>query len=253
MENKSYMSIVGNSSAPFINNTMIAHGLLETNYSAVTSGSAHNYLAMAAGITDASNKSAQNVFGALGTGTSWREFEESMPSACYTKAGSPATVPGSSDQLYVKGHNPAITFSNVSATGLCKDTVPLDSSFNPNNLPQFSYVVPNECNDMHTMPSPASCPMWNGQTNTGSSQVQLGDNWLSRFVPLVASHAIVLLTWDEGGSDEHVVMVQYGLGVSSGTDGTAYTHYSLEGGLYSFFRLGSAPGGGATATSLPIG
>src|SRR5207237_1380533 len=52
---------------------------------------------------------------------------------------------------------------------------------------------------------------------------------------------------------EHVVAVEAGAGVTPGsTDGTAYTHYGLEAGLYRYFGLGTAPGNGATATPLPI-
>ena len=52
LENHSYASIVGNPKAPFINGTLIAHGLLEKNYYSVYPSSAQNYLAMTAGITD---------------------------------------------------------------------------------------------------------------------------------------------------------------------------------------------------------
>ena len=52
---------------------------------------------------------------------------------------------------------------------------------------------------------------------------------------------------------EHLVAVEAGAGVVPGsTDGTAYTHYGLEAGMYRYFGLGAAPGNGATATPLPI-
>lgn len=251
MENKPYSEIIGNKHAPFINGTMVAHGVLATDYVAIK-GSLPDYLMMMAG-KGAPSASAPNLFAALGTATSWREFMESMPSACYTNSGYDV-VHGTSAPLYTKTHNPAMQFTAVTSTSLCKMVVPLSPShFDASALPAFSFVVPNECNDMHTLPTNGQCPTWNGATNTASSSIQMGDNWLASFVPAVAKSATVILTWDEGNSSsEHVVTVTYGAGVSAGRDGTAYTHASLEAGLYSYFGLGRAPGDGKTAKQLPI-
>jgi hypothetical protein len=254
MENESYGSIVGNPQAPFIN-SMISGGDTKTNYVAVTPGSAHNYLAMTSGVTDkAAAKTAPNLFAALGNGTSWRSFEESMPSTCFPHASSSDRVAGSSKPLYARGHDPAMFYNSVVQTSLCNNVVPMDKAhFDPNNLPTFSYVVPNQCNDMHTMPSTNSCPMWDGTTNHGNSQIAIGDSWLSQVVPLVENSATVVLTWDEGpGGGEHIVTVIFGAGINSHTDNTAYTHYGLEAGLYAHFGLGNAPGQGKSATPVVI-
>jgi hypothetical protein len=251
MENRQYKGIVGNTKAPFINGTMIAHGVLDTNYIAGP-GSLPDYMMMTSGQTS-NPTSAPNIFAALGTATSWREFEESMPSVCYPSS-TYGVVTGSSAALYTKYHNPAMQYTSVSGTSLCNNVVPLSPGyFDPSTLPPFSYVVPNQCNDMHTLPTTDQCPTWNGGTNTATSAIQMGDNWLASFVPAIAQVATVILTWDEGSpSNEQVVTVAYGAGVSQGQDGTAYTHASLEAALYSYFGLGTAPGAGATATPLPI-
>ena len=251
MENKPYKAIIGSTHAPFINGTMIAHGVLDTNYIAAP-GSLPDYLMMVSG-KSAPRASAPNLFAALGTSTSWREFEESMPSVCYSGSGY-GVVHGTSVPLYTKTHNPAMQFTSVSSTSLCKKVVPLTPTyFNSSALPAFSFVVPNECNDMHTLPTNDQCPTWNGGSNTTSSEIQMGDNWLASFVPAIAKTATVILTWDEGSStDEQVVTVAYGAGVRQGHDGTAYTHASLEAGLYSYFALGKAPGAGRNAKQLPI-
>lgn len=254
LENKTYNQIVGNKNAPFINSVMIANGALETNYFAIVPGSLHNYVAMTAGVTQ-NTFPVPDLMGALGYGTGWREFEESMPSTCFLGKYSQEKVPGTSTPLYSWQHNPAVRFNNVKLTDLCDDNVvPLDETFDPEQLPQFSLVVPNQCNDMHSASPQKQCPMWNGQTNTAPNAIRMSDNWLSQFVPQVADDATVILTWDEGDrTTEHIVTVEYGVGVTPGTDGTLYNHYSLEAGLYSYFGLGAAPGGGATATPLPIG
>jgi len=251
MENQPYQHIVGNANAPFINNTMIAGGVLDTKYVAGP-GSLPDYLIMVSG-QSAPPPSAASLFAALGTTTTWLEFMESMPSTCYP-GGNYGTVHGTSWGLYTRYHNAAVQFAAVNGTSLCNNVVPLSSPyFNPATLPAFSFVVPNECNDMHTLPTNDQCPMWNGSTNTAANAVKMGDNWLAAFVPAVAQVATVILTWDEGTpSNEQVATVTYGAGVVPGRDGTAYGHASLEAGLYSYYGLGTAPGSGATATPLPI-
>jgi hypothetical protein len=254
-ENESHPSISGSADAPYMNQ-LIANGELFTNYFAVdTDGSFPNYLAMTSGNTAATALS-QNIFGAIdasGGALTWKEYMESMPSNC--GGGTSANVPGTTDTLYTADHDPALNFSpNVSCA---TNDVPLDSSFNPANLPDFSYIIPNECNDMHTLPTGGqACPAYYG-SNTGTNVVNMGDNWLAHVVPqlLAQPNVTVLITFDEGGLDqgEHIATLLVGAGVTPGsTDNTLYDHYSLEAGLYKYFGLGVAPGLGATATPLPI-
>jgi len=254
MENESYDKIVGNPQAPFIN-SMMESGDLKTHYTAVHKGSGQNYLAMTSGLTVAKTaKTAPNLFGDLGKNISWRSFQESMPSTCFTGSNSNELVSGSHDALYTKVHNPAMRYNNVAHTSLCNNSVPMDPQhFDPENLPAFSFIAPNECNDMHTMPSDSDCPMWDGTTNTSSSQIGMGDNWLAQVVPLIAPHATIVLTFDEGCcKTEHVVTVIYGAGIGPDTDDTNYDHFSLEAGLYAHYGLGKAPGQGGSATPMVI-
>lgn len=251
MENETYRSIVGNSRAPFINK-MIRGGVLDTNDFAVH-GSLPDYLLMVSGRTRP-RASAHNLFAALGRRTSWREFMESMPSTCY-RGVSYHVVHGTHAALYGHAHNPAIFFTSVTRTSLCHHVVPLNrSDFRPTALPRFSFVVPNECNDMHTQPTNHRCPMWNGRTNRARNEITMGDKWLASFVPAVARVATVILTWDEGNvSNEHIVTITYGVSVAPGRDRALYHQQSLEAGLYRYFRLGTPPGRGAKAAPLHIG
>ncbi len=257
MENETYGNIVGNSQAPYLNQ-LITQGQLFTNYAAVASGSNPNYLAMTSGLTSAQSPPSPNVFQAIdgsGGGT-WKEFMESMPGNC--ASGTSAAVPGTSVPLYTADHDPDYQYR---ATTTCStNDVPMTAStFNPASLPDLSYVVPNECDDMHTPPaSGLACPAYFG-SNPGTSLINMGDNWLAAVVPsLLAQPGVtVLITWDEGTLSstppEHVVALEAGAGVTAGSaDGTAYTHYGLEAGLYRYLGLGTAPNNGATATPLPI-
>jgi phosphatidylinositol-3-phosphatase len=257
-ENESYGSIVGNSQAPYLNQ-LIASGELFTNYTGVADGSNPNYLAMTSGLTSEKSPPSRNIFQAIdGTGgaLTWKEFEESAPGNCAN--GNSTNIPGTSVALYTADHDPAYYYRGNTTCNA--NDVPINAStFNPANLPSLSYIVPNECDDMHTLPgSGQACPAYFG-SNTGSSLINMGDNWLAKVVPqLLAQPGVtVLITWDEDSSTttppEHVVAVAAGAGVTPGsTNGTAYNHYGLEAGLYSYFGLGAAPNNGATAAPLPL-
>lgn len=257
-ENEPYGSIVGNTQAPYLNQ-LIANWELFTNYTAVAPSSTPDYTAMTSGLTSSPSPPSPNIFQAIdGTGgaLTWKEFMESMPGNCAN--GNYANIPGTTVPLYTASHDPDYQY-RANSTCSTNDVPITTSSFNPASLPALSYVVPNQCDDMHTLPgSGQACPAYFG-SNSGTSLIGMGDNWLASVVPsLLAQPGVtVVITWDEGSINttpwEHVVALAVGAGVTPGsTDGTSYTHYSLEAGLYLYFGLGAAPNNGATATPLPI-
>jgi phosphatidylinositol-3-phosphatase len=257
-ENEPYGNIVGNSQAPYLNQLM-SQGELFTDYAGVADGSNPNYLAMTSGLSSAKSPPSPNIFQAIdgsGSALTWKEFMESAPGNCAN--GISADIPGSSVPLYTADHDPAYAYRGN--TSCSTNDVPMTAStFNPASLPGLSYVVPNQCDDMHTLPgSGQACPAYFG-SNRGSSLINMGDNWLASVVPaLLAQPGVtVVITWDEGSLSttppEHLVALQVGAGVTPGsTDGTAYTHYGLEAALYRYYGLGTAPNNGATATPLPL-
>jgi hypothetical protein len=230
MENKHYSDIVGNSNAPYIQ-SLIARGTLFTNYQAGP-GSLPDYLAMTSGLTG-STSGSNNIFNQLQTkGISWGEYEESMPSVCYT---------GGDTGSYKKGHNPAVYYNDIkNSPSACANVVPY-SQFSASHLRAFSYVVPNLTHDMH-----------DGSSRT--AEIQAGDAWLAANVPaMLSGGGEVILTWDEGSSsDEHVATIAVGGTAAVGaTDNHGYTHPGLLAGLenaWGFPLLNAAQ----TATPLPI-
>ena len=255
-ENTKYTDIVGNAQAPYIA-SLIAQGALFTNYTAVNQGSFPNYLAMTSGLLAVQSPPSPNIFQAIdatGGSETWLELEESMPSNCSGK--NTGTVPGTTDYLYTRLHDPAN--GNKGNNSCAQHDVPLIlGALNPTALPDFTYIVPNQCDDMHTYPTGSqACPAYFGAVN-GASAVAMGDYWLSQVVPplLAQPDVLVILTWDEGtkASGEHIATVEVGAGVTPGSSsGTAYNHYNLEAGLYAALGLGTAPNAGATAAPLPI-
>lgn len=256
LENQKYSRIVGNSdTAPYLN-SLIAQGELFSNYRAVTSGSLRDYLAMTSGLTSALTPPSANIFQAIDStagAATWTSFQESMPGNCGPKGS--ALVPGTATSLYTRSHDPAYHYRlNESCN---ENDVPMTAAtFVPAGLPSFSFVVPNECDDMHTLPAEEqACPAYFGP-NTGRTAIEMGDNWLARVVPqlLAQPDVTVLITWDEAVKrNEQVATLAVGAGVTPGsTDATAYDHYGLLAGLYAAMGLGTPPNNAATATPLPI-
>jgi phosphatidylinositol-3-phosphatase len=242
MENHEYESIIGSSCCPFIN-SLVGQGMLFTNYHAVAHPSLPNYLAMTSGGTNgkggtdsitAGEINVENVFQQLSkAGLTWNAYQESMPSPCYK-----GTTAGNAPFAYALKHDPAMTYGSIANTSLCNRVVPATGI---SLLPDFSFITPNLCYDMH------SCP-------AGS-----GDTWLRANVGALVSAlgptGRVILTWDEGttgaGGGGHVVALELGPGVPVGRDPTPFDHYSLLAGIESTFglpRLQKAAG----ATPLPL-
>jgi hypothetical protein len=260
MENHSFASsdgdplryIVGNPNAPYMNGSLIPQGTLFTNYYANHHPSLPDYFDMTAGTNAGCTSDAcptdsittDNLFHQLGeSGASFDSFAQSMPTPCRTTNASP----------YVVRHNPEAYFTNLDASSgvayACPITdVPFPSTW-PDPLPDFSFIVPDNCHNMH---GTSTCP---GKTD---QIIRDGDTWLSQVVPaFVALGALVIVTFDEASKDStngggHVFTSMIGTNAIPGaSDATLYSHYSLLAGLEDYFalpRLAAA----ATATPLPI-
>jgi hypothetical protein len=240
LENKTFDRITSKNKAdaPYINQVLIPTGTLFTNYVAPTPGSVKDYRALTSALIDVTaSRSSDNIFnqlqGLAGSGVTWGEFEEDMPSTCFA---------GGNISPYMKGHNPAVAYTGIkSNSAVCNASVVPYSAFDPANMRSFSFVVPNEFNDMHTGASV-------------SAEIRAGDAWLSQNVPAMLNNgAEVIVTFDEGiSTNERVVTLEVGGGAGVGVkNGTAYGHYSLLAGIEDAFglpRLNNATG----APPLPL-
>jgi hypothetical protein len=251
LENKEYGAILGNASAPYAN-SLATQGLLFTDYHALQPGSAANYRGMVSGTVAPVPPVPENLFRALDMAARpWIELDESMTGNCGVH--DQLKVPGTTQVLYVPGHDPAYVMRNNESCAT--SDVPLTSDAQLSSLPEFTYIVPNACDDMHTYPRTGSCPSYFGPV-TGADVIKIGDNWLTHVVPLLLAdpNMTVVITFDEGldTSQQRILTVEVGAGVTATSDGQRYDHYSLEAGLYGFLGLGIAPNHGSTAVPLPI-
>jgi hypothetical protein len=213
-ENHSRSAITA-SSAPYLT-SFAKSGRTFTAYYAVEHPSLPNYLDIVSGsnqgcTSDACPRqtyTADNLFHQLGT--NWKSYEESMPSHCdLNSAGK-----------YAVKHNPAAYFTDLIAT--CPSHDVAYPSVLPSVLPDFTFVTPNLCNDMH------------------DCAVSVGDTWASKHVPAYLTRgAIVVIVFDEGSGSQNVYAAEAGPGIAANSSSaTHYTHYSLLAGLEDHYGLG---------------
>jgi hypothetical protein len=155
-ENTNYGDVIANPALPYLNSLANQYGLA-TNYFANAHPSIPNYFELTTGqiltLIDASTPhnfpvDANNVVrDLLAAGKSWKSYAEDIPSVGYT---------GGDTGRYAVRHNPLAYFTDVQndATQL-QNLVPFSQfaiDLNAGNLPDYSFIVPNLCNDAHDCP-----------------------------------------------------------------------------------------------------
>jgi phospholipase C len=93
---------------------------------------------------------AKNLVDSLeAAGMTWASYNESMPRDGYLEQ----QWPKRGDGLYRQKHNPFVYFKDIATNpkrlAKVKTFVDLKKTLNNGVLPQFSFIVPNECHDMH--------------------------------------------------------------------------------------------------------
>jgi len=220
-ENRSFASLVNNSDAPYINQ-LLKTGSTAVNYSAV---SKNPYIALTSGsLTSIPNscnpKNTECQTGVANitdeiekSGRTWKMYAEGMPRTCY---------PNNSGE-YVVRHNPFMFYSDIinDAKRCNNHIVPyskLISDIKDSNIPNYSFISPNVCNDMH------------------NCSTAIGDLWLSKNVPLILSSAafakqksLLVITWDEGSKkDNKVLTIFLGNAAKKGyVSNEKFNHYSM--------------------------
>ena len=244
-ENHSYSSVIGNSAMPYLNSLANKYGLA-TQYFANTHPSIGNYFMLTTGQIITNNDSFcgtvsnDNVVRHLLTaGKTWKSYAESLPSAGYTGCG---VYP------YAKKHNPLAYFSDVANSSEKYNLVPFSrfpTDLANNNLPQYSFIVPNLLNDAH-----------DGSLTTA-------DAWLKQHIaPLIASptfqkDGILMIVFDESFDSDtaygggHVAAIVIGTQVIAGHKSSAhYQHQNTLKTMMKALGLSSFPGAAGSAASM---
>ncbi len=234
MENKELGDIVGSASAHYIND-LIDHYGLATNFTAVAHPSQPNYVALFSGSTQGIKDDKQHTVSATNLadqleakGKTWKMYQQNFPSACFT--GMTASGGKDGDGKYLRRHNPAISFSNISGSASrCANIVDF-SRFDP-AAADFEMIIANACNDMH------------------DCSIEQGDQFLQQFVPTIVdsdawkSGGVLFITWDEGttnkGGGGQVPTIVISPRVPGGLQSSApHNHYSLLRTIQDAWGLG---------------
>lgn len=273
MENESYNQVIGNQYAPILNALAEDYGLA-TNYRGVADPSEPNYVAMLGGDFFGINSddpywfpghtvSADNLMSQLeGAGRTWRGYFQNMPYPGYRGYCYPDKCNGipDADTQYVSKHNGIVNFADLQTPAELGKMFPytqLSTDLASGAVPNFSYIVPDECHDMHGAP-----PWCVDSDNTGTVQqswlIAQGDKFVGSVVSLITSSAIwetgnnaIVVTFDEGNtlSSQVATIVITNHGPRGVTDNTSYNHYSLLASLQQTFGLGCLANS-CTATAM---
>jgi len=245
-ENHSYSSVIGNSSMPYLDRLAKQYGLA-TQYYADTHPSIGNYFMLTTGqiVTNDDGYSGtvdvDNVVRRLlAAGKTWKSYAESLP---YIGYGGQDVSP------YAKRHNPFAYFTDVlNSQSQLNNLVPFTQfalDLSKNQLPQFSFIVPNLLDDAH------------------DGSLAQADNWLQTNIdPLITSSTfqndgLLVIVFDESFTQD----VQHGGGqvpaviispkVKKGYQSTAlYQHQSTCQLLLQALGLTAFPGAAQSAPSM---
>lgn len=270
-ENHGFSQIIGNAKAPNINALANTYGLA-TQFFSEASPSAGNYVAMVGGdffgIADDNpyythTLDKPSLMSQLDAAhLTWKGYFQGMPYPGFRGVCYPDRCDGVPDYsaIYAGKHNGLPYFKSVqdSAAEFAK-MVPVqelaaDLAANP---PNFGYIVPDQCHDMHGAPPycvDASTP---GGVND-NVLVSAADTYAGQLVHEITTakfwsqgNNAVVITWDEGadgdtsgccdanpGTGQIATIVITSHGPRGARDNNAYNHYSLLSTFEKAFGLG---------------
>ncbi len=122
----------------------------------------------------------------------------------------------------------------------------LDDDLSNDTVPDYSFITPNLCDDMHDTCAPAN------------DAIKQGDTWLSTELPkILASNAyqngaVVIITWDESeGGDFPIGLIVLGNSAKVGySNSTHYTHSATLRTLQEIFQVSPFLGDAANGPDL---
>jgi len=218
-ENNGFHDVIGDPAAPNLNYLAKTFGL-ETDYFGVSPDSSEsNYVGLLGGNVygivsdDAYWKNQINAPSLISqldqAGVSWKAYLQALPYPGYEGICYPAKCNGApdSDPLFVSKHDGIQNFSTSLNAADWSRQVPISylaADLRSGNVPQFSYVVPDECHDMHGDP-----PYCLDSGNIGDPEnqhlVAVGDAYLGQLVSEI-THAsfwaqgnnAIAITFDNG-------------------------------------------------------
>jgi hypothetical protein len=238
-ENKRQSQIIGSSDAPYLTG-LAAQGANFTQSFALRHPSQPNYLDLFSGsnqgVTDntcphtfASGNLGQQV---IASGRTFVGYAENLPSAGSDVCNADGT-------LYARRHVPWANFSNLHQATVSRPYSEFPTDFT--RLPTVSWVVPNNCNNMH------------------DCSVSTGDAWARRNLDAYAQWAkthnsLLIVTWDEddncgAGCVNHIATFFVGAHIIPGKYSERIDHFTVLRTIETMYGL---PALGSAAHRSPI-
>jgi hypothetical protein len=157
LENHSQSSVIDDVNAPFITHLAHQYGMAD-NYYGVTHPSMPNYIASIAGdnfgLQDDNDQNVVNldrpnlVDQLEAHHIGWDAYMETLPAN-----KSDRFAPSAADPLYARKHDPFVLFDDIKNNPARMDHVrdysQMATDLNSRWAPQFVWITPNQCNDMH--------------------------------------------------------------------------------------------------------
>jgi hypothetical protein len=166
----------------------------------------------------------------------WKAYMQSIPFAGADVEYWP-TLGSTTYKLYAEKHNPFMYFSDIrSSASRMANIVPLpqlDYDLANNTVPNFVWISPDQCNDMHGVSngSPLGYPQCTSPASgLDHGAIQLGDAFLQQTVTKIMSspawtkNSIMVIAWDEDDYND------YPSGCCSSPTGTQGTFGNVLGG-----------------------
>jgi hypothetical protein len=212
----------------------------------------------AAGLSWKSYQQSLPNRGADGVSTSDGEYTDVTDYALIKPAQKPALSSADLVALYAAKHNPFVYFKTGQTAASLKKTVNTDqlaADLAADHVPNFSFIVPNQCNDQHGRGNStafcASDPDDNGtQAGLNPALIQAGDLMVERTIGRIhaspawkTGHAAIVMVWDENDyftapeTNRVVMTVEKNYGKNGKTSTVRYTHFSLLKSLEAGFGL----------------
>jgi hypothetical protein len=269
-ENNGFHDVIGNPAAPNLNALARRFGVAtdyfgvspdssESNYVAMLGGSVHHVTSDDAYWTQ--EISAPSLISQLDhAGISWKAYLQALPYPGYQGICYPAKCNGApdSDPLYVSKHDGIQNYTTSLNPADWSRQVPigqLGADLRAGDVPRFSYVVPDECHDMHGDP-PYCLDSGNIKDPQNQHLVAVGDAYLGQLVSEITHAAFwakgnnaIAITYDNGdnsagccdakpGGGQIATVVVTSHGPRGVRDGQPANHYSLLSTIQHALGLG---------------
>jgi phosphatidylinositol-3-phosphatase len=223
LENHSQSSVIDDANAPFITSLAHQYGMAD-NYFGVTHPSMPNYIASIAGdnfgLQDDNDQNVVNldrpnlVDQLEAHHLRWDAYMETLPADKLARFG-PTLGDGTTVSLYAKKHNPFVLFddikNNPARMSHVRDYSQLAADLDSPSAPQFVWISPNQCNDMHggvyvAVPGHAETPCPYGSTKDDANDAALkqkADAFVHTAVDTITSsaawtrHSAIVIVTDE--------------------------------------------------------